>query len=83
MLIFQFIPLRNPKTTGRLLEPFPDARKVEEFDLEDSFWVFGSPERGQELKRAREQFRVSSEEAGSHFKGSHLRLRENPVGSDQ
>lgn len=83
MLIFQFIPLRNPKTTGRLLVSFQDARKVAVLDLEDSFWVPGNPEKGQEFKkRAREKIRLFCSEAGDRYKGIRLGVRVNPVGSD-
>lgn len=81
--IFQFIPLRNPPTTGRLLAPFRSTSHVAVFDLEDSFWVPRSPHQSKELKvRAREQIIRFCMEAGSLHRGIHFGVRVNPVGSD-
>lgn len=83
MEIFQFIPLRSPKTTGRLLSPFQNTRHVAVFDLEDSFWVPGIPQQSQELKiRAREQIIRFCAEAADRHRGIRVGVRVNPVGSD-
>lgn len=81
--IFQFIPLRSTKTTGRLLSPFQNTRHVAVFDLEDSFWVPGIPQQRQELKiRAREQINRFCAEAADRHRGVRFGVRINPVASD-
>ncbi len=81
--IFQFIPLRRPKTTGRLLKPFRNTENVAVFDLEDSFWVPESTQRSQELKaRARQEIVRFCLDAGDHHGGIRFGVRVNPIGSD-
>jgi citrate lyase beta subunit len=83
MQVIQFIPLKNTRTTARLLEPFRNKGNVAIFDLEDSFWVPESPQQSQELKvGAREQIIRFCAEAGSRYDGVSFGVRVNPVGSD-
>lgn len=83
MQIFQFIPLRKPKTIGRLIAPFRNTGNVAVFDLEDSFWVPGSPRETRDLKcRAREQATRFCVETESHQEGFLFGVRVNPAGSD-
>jgi citrate lyase beta subunit len=83
MQIFQLIPLRKPKTIGRLISPFRNTGNVAVFDLEDSFWVPGSPRESGEMKsRAREQATRFCVEKESHQEGLRFGVRVNPAGTD-
>jgi citrate lyase beta subunit len=83
MQILQFIPLRNPKTTGRLIAPFRNTGNVAVFDLEDSFWVPGSPlETGELKQRARAQVTCFCAETESHHEGVRFGVRVNPAETD-
>jgi citrate lyase beta subunit len=66
-----------------LIAPLRKTGNVAVFDIEDSFWVPGSPLETQKLKSlAREQVKRFCAETESSAEGARFGIRVNPAGSD-